>query len=154
MGASVGTNGSSRRRGRRGGGGQGAFSDINVTPMVDVMLVLLIIFMVAAPMLTAGVTVDLPETNAKPLPGKEEVLAVSIDPKGDIYIQKEKIELDKLRGRLQAVAQENKDMRIFVRGDKGVDYGKVMQVIGEINGAGLTKVALVSETVGEMPAKR
>ena len=152
MGASIGSNGS-KRRGRRGGA-NGAFSDINVTPMVDVMLVLLIIFMVAAPMLTAGVTVDLPETNAKPLPGKEEVLAVSIDPKGDIYIQKEKIALEKLKGRLEAVAQENKDMRVFVRGDKGVDYGTVMKVIGEINGAGLTKVALVSETVGDMPVKR
>lgn len=153
MGANVGTGTSGRRRGRRGGAA-GAFSDINVTPMVDVMLVLLIIFMVAAPMLTAGVTVDLPETNAKPLPGKEEVLAISIDPKGDIYIQKEKIAIEKLRGRLQAVAQENKDMRIFVRGDKGVDYGTVMKVIGEINGAGLTKVALVSETIGDMPVKR
>jgi biopolymer transport protein TolR len=153
MGASVGSGGGSSRRSRRGGG-HGTFNDINVTPMVDVMLVLLIIFMVAAPMLTAGVTVDLPETNAKPLPGKEEVLAVSIDPKGDIYIQKEKIPLEKLRGRLEAVAQENKDMRVFVRGDKVVDYGKVMQVIGEINGAGLTKVALVSETIGEMPVKK
>jgi biopolymer transport protein TolR len=152
MGASVGSGGGGRRS--RRGGGRGAFNDINVTPMVDVMLVLLIIFMVAAPMLTAGVTVDLPETNAKPLPGKEEVLAISIDPKGDIYVQKERIAFDKLKGRLQAVAQENKDMRVFVRGDKVVDYGKVMQVIGEINAAGLTKVALVSETVGEVPAKR
>ncbi|MBY0355989.1 MAG: protein TolR [Rickettsiales bacterium] len=150
---SAGTSGGGRRRGRRGGG-QGAFSEINVTPMVDVMLVLLIIFMVAAPLLTSGVTVDLPETQAKPLPGKEEVLAISIDPKGDIFVQKEKIPLDKLRGRLQAVAQENKDLRIFVRGDKGVDYGTVMKVIGEINASGLNKVALVSETIGDMPVKR
>jgi len=116
-----------------------------VTPFVDVMLVLLIIFMVTAPMLTAGVTVDLPKSDAQPLPGTDEPLSVSVDKKGDIYIQETKVKMGELAEKLTAIVGEKKDTRIFVRGDAGIDYGRVMEVIGVINRAGLLKVALVSE---------
>ena len=133
----------------RGGRGRGyrkqQFTEINVTPLVDVMLVLLIIFMVTAPMLTAGVTVDLPESSASPVPGQDEPLAVSIKADGSIYIQETKVELEGLRDKLQAIVGEKTETRIFVRGDKTVDYGFVMRVIGEINAAGLLKVALITE---------
>jgi biopolymer transport protein TolR len=128
-------------------------SDINVTPMVDVMLVLLVIFMVTAPLLTAGVQVDLPKTAAKPLAGQDEPLAVSIKADGSIYLQETAIELEALAPRLIAITGQNPEARIFVRGDKGVVYGRVMEVMGTINGAGYTKVALVTEQVAEAPAK-
>lgn len=122
-------------------------SDINVTPLVDVMLVLLIIFMVTAPMLTAGVTVDLPESAAEPLPGQDEPLAVSIDAAGDVFIQKTKVDLDELTPKLLAITNAKKDTRIFVRGDQAIDYGRVMWVMGKIHSAGFTKVALVTQPV-------
>jgi biopolymer transport protein TolR len=122
------------------------FSQINITPMVDVMLVLLVIFMVAAPMMTAGVTVDLPDSNASPIAGQGEPLAVSITANGDIWIQKSKVPFKDFQKKLKAVTSEKKDTRIFVRGDRSVDYGKIMQVVGEINEAGYNKVALVTET--------
>jgi biopolymer transport protein TolR len=124
-------------------------SEINVTPLVDVMLVLLIIFMVTAPMLTAGVPVDLPETKAAPLPGSDEPLSISIKSKGRIYLQESQVELEDLAEKLKAIAGENKDARIFVRGDRKVDYGFVMQVVGEINTAGFTRVGLVTDTAKE-----
>lgn len=120
-------------------------SEINVTPMVDVMLVLLIVFMVAAPLLTVGVTVDLPETKAATIPGEDEPLAVSIDAEGLIYLQDTVLELDVLVPRLLAITGNNPDVRIFVRGDKHIDYGRVMQVMGTINAAGFRKVALITE---------
>jgi biopolymer transport protein TolR len=123
-----------------------AFSDINITPMVDVMLVLLIIFMVAAPMMTSGVNVDLPKSSAAPVAGQDEPLAVSITANGKIYIQKTRVELKDLQTKLKAITSEKKDTRIFVRGDKTVDYGRIMQVVGEINAAGFGKVALITET--------
>lgn len=136
-----------RRNGRRAE----PFSEINITPMVDVMLVLLVIFMVAAPMMTTGVTVDLPQSNASPIAGQDEPLTVSITADGKIYIQKTLVPLKNLQSKLNAVSNEKKDTRIFVRGDKSVDYGKIMQVVGEINGAGYNKVALLTE-IGSGPA--
>ncbi len=120
-------------------------SEINVTPMVDVMLVLLVIFMVTAPLLTVGVTVDLPKTKASVIPGEDEPLAVSIDDIGQIFIQDTKVDLAGLVPRLLAITGNNPDVRIFVRGDKGIHYGRVMQVMGTVNAAGFRKVALITE---------
>ena len=131
--------------GGRGGRQRHRVSEINVTPMVDVMLVLLIIFMVAAPMMTAGVPVDLPKTSAKALPGNDEPLSVSVASDGKVYLQETAVKIDDLVEKLRAIAKQKDDIRIFVRGDKSVDYGRVMQVVGTINGAGFTKVALVTE---------
>jgi biopolymer transport protein TolR len=122
-----------------------AFAEINVTPMVDVMLVLLIIFMVTAPMLTAGVQVDLPKAQSAPLQGQDEPLVVSVQSNGKIFLQKTPVSADELGAKLKAVAGEKTDTRIFVRGDKAVDYGRIMHVIGEINVAGFSKVALITE---------
>jgi biopolymer transport protein TolR len=119
-------------------------SDINVTPMVDVMLVLLVIFMVTAPLLTVGVQVDLPETQAAAVPGQDEPLAVSIDAGGKIFVQDSEASLDELVPRLAAIAGSNPDLRIFVRADKGIHYGRVMEVVGAINAAGYRKVALLT----------
>ncbi len=138
-----------RGGGRRGRGGRRKrrpIGDINVTPMVDVMLVLLIVFMVTAPLLTTGVAVDLPRAESSPLPGQDEPLSVTIDPKGRVFLQESEIALDQLPARLVAVTQRNKDARIFVRGDKGVDYGTVMGVVSAINRAGFAKVALLTES--------
>jgi biopolymer transport protein TolR len=147
MGAKLTSGGS----GGRSGGGRGyrsnQFTDINVTPFVDVMLVLLIIFMVAAPMLTAGVTVDLPESSAKPVGGEDEPLSVTITNEGKIFIQETEVPLEQLGDRLNAIVGEKTDTRIFVRGDKNVSYGEVMRVMGEINAAGLSKVALLTEAL-------
>lgn len=120
-------------------------TDINVTPLVDVMLVLLIIFMITSPMLVAGVAVDLPKTESAPLAGEDEPLAVTVDAKGAIYIQDTRIELNELVPKLEAIVGEKKDTRIFVRGDKAIHYGKVMEVVGAISAAGFTKVALITE---------
>jgi len=120
-------------------------SEINIVPMVDVMLVLLIIFMVCSPMLIAGVEVDLPKTKAAALSGQDEPLAISINKKGDIYIQETKINTADLKKKLKSILKEKIDTRIFVRGDKNVDYGTVMQVFGSIKAAGFSNVALVTE---------
>jgi biopolymer transport protein TolR len=122
------------------------FCEINITPMVDVMLVLLVIFMVAAPMMTSGVSVDLPKTNASPIGGQDEPLSVSVKSNGKIYLQKTPIEIGELQEKLKLLLGEKKDTRIFIRGDKAVDYGKVMEAVGEINAAGFNKVALITET--------
>ncbi len=121
------------------------FTEINVTPFVDVMLVLLVIFMVTAPMMTAGVNVDLPDSNARALPGNDEPLELSITNSGKIYLQKTEVPLKDLQGKLSAIVGQKKDTRIFVRGDKSADYGAIMRVVGEINAAGLNKVSLVTE---------
>ena len=120
-------------------------ADINVTPFVDVMLVLLIIFMVTAPLLTVGVDIDLPKTKAGPLKGQDEPLAVSIDAQGQIYIQDTEVDMDTLAPRLTAITKANPEVRIFIRGDKAIDYGRVMEVMGAINGAGFKNVALITE---------
>ena len=127
-----------------------AMSEINVTPFVDVMLVLLIVFMVAAPLLTIGVPVDLPQSQARPLPEDSKPLAVSIDRDGNIYLQDAKVGFDELVPRLTAIAQNKMDNRIYVRADHSISYGRVMEVMGAMNAAGFTKVALVTET----PVKR
>lgn len=131
-------------------------SEINVTPMVDVMLVLLIIFMVTAPLLTVGVSVDLPKTKASTIAGDDEPLAVSIDAKGQIFIQDTKIDLSGLVPRLLAITGNNPDVRIFVRGDKAISYGRVMEVMGTVNAAGFRKVALITEhmAVPKPPKKK
>ncbi len=120
-------------------------SEINVTPFVDVMLVLLVIFMVTAPLLTVGVSVDLPKTKAKVIPGKDEPLAITIDSSGKIFIQDTEVELNTLTARLKAISNNRQDSRIFIRGDKNIDYGKVMEVMSEITAAGFNKVSLITE---------
>jgi biopolymer transport protein TolR len=131
--------------GRRKAGRFQQMSDINVTPFVDVMLVLLVVFMVTAPLLSVGVPVDLPEAPAKPLAGNEEPLTISVDSAGKIYLQETEVALDELVPRLKAISENRTDARIFVRGDREVDYGNVMAVMGTINAAGYNKVALVAE---------
>lgn len=132
-----------RRFGRRAR--RRPMSEINVTPMVDVMLVLLVIFMVTAPLLTVGVQVDLPKTQAAVIPGKDEPLAVTVNKNGNIFLQETEIELDALAPRLLAITNNNPAVRIFVRGDQAINYGRIMEVMGTINAAGFTKVALVTE---------
>jgi biopolymer transport protein TolR len=122
-----------------------AMSEINVTPMVDVMLVLLIIFMVTAPLLTSGVEVDLPDAASSEIKGEDEPLAVSVNAQGSIFVQDTEVTLETLAPRLAAVTGRNEDFRIFVRGDKAIDYGRVMQVVGAINAAGYRKVALLTD---------
>jgi biopolymer transport protein TolR len=122
-------------------------AEINVTPMVDVMLVLLIIFMVSAPLLTVGVPLDLPQTQAKTLDQDKEPLTVSVNVKGEVYLQNSEVPLDELVAKLKAVteARGGMDERIFVRGDRQVDYGTVMKVMGRLSSAGFRRVALVTE---------
>lgn len=122
-------------------------SEINVTPLVDVMLVLLIIFMVCSPMLVAGVQVDLPKTKAAALSGQDEPVAISIDKFGNVYISETKVKIAELGDKLNAVLKEKKETRIFVRGDKKIDYGKVMEVFAELKTAGFKNVALVTEVL-------
>ena len=120
-------------------------SEINVTPFVDVMLVLLIIFMVTAPLLTVGVQVDLPESAADSLPDDQEPLTISINSKGEIYIQEHQVTYQKMVPKLLAIAKNRTDTRIYVRGDKNINYGRVLEVMGTLSGAGFSKVALISE---------
>ena len=120
-------------------------SEINVTPFVDVMLVLLIIFMVTAPLLTVGVQVDLPESSADTLPEEQEPLTLTINSKGEIYIQEHQVTYQKMVPKLLAIAKNRTDTRIYVRGDKNINYGRVLEVMGTLSGAGFSKVALISE---------
>lgn len=120
-------------------------AEINVTPFVDVMLVLLIVFMVAAPLLTAGITVDLPKAQARQLPQDDRPLELTVDQKGEIFLADTPVTLESLEARLTAITGENKETRIYVRGDRRNDYGRVVEVIGAINAAGYTRVALVSD---------
>ena len=122
-----------------------ALAEINVTNLVDVVLVLLIIFMVTAPLLTAGVAVDLPKTRARLLSQDKEPLTITIEKNGKIFLQETEIAVAELVPRLTAIAENGYDQRIFVRGDKAVDYGTVMQVMGELNAAGFRRIGLVTE---------
>ena len=144
MGATV-TSGGRVEGARRRRGQYQPLAEINVTPFVDVMLVLLIVFMVTAPLLTAGVPVDLPKAAAKPLPQDSKPLEISIDQKGAIFIVDTEVSIEELIPRLTAISGESRDTRIYVRGDTKLDYGRVMEVIGAINAAGYSKVALVAE---------
>ena len=132
-----------KRRHRR----RRVMSEINVTPMVDVMLVLLIIFMVSAPLLTVGVPLDLPQTQAKSLDQDKEPLTVSVNLKGQVFLQNTEIPLQDVVAKLKAVtdARGGADERIYVRGDRQVDYGTVMKVMGRISAAGYRRVALVTD---------
>jgi biopolymer transport protein TolR len=134
---------SGRRQRRR----RGVMSEINVTPMVDVMLVLLIIFMISAPLLTVGVPLDLPQTQAKSLDNDKEPLTVSVDTQGKVFLQNTEIGIEELLPKLKAITEARGGMeeRIFVRGDRKVDYGTVMKVMGRLSGAGFHRVALVTE---------
>ncbi|HTL65065.1 MAG TPA: protein TolR [Pseudolabrys sp.] len=126
---------------------QRVMSEINVTPMVDVMLVLLIIFMVSAPLLTVGVPIDLPQSQAKSLEQDKEPLTVSVNDRGQIFLQNSEIAADDLVAKMEAVAEARggKEARVYVRGDKKVDYGTMMKVMGRLSSAGFHRVALVTE---------
>lgn len=124
---------------------RGPVNDINVAPFVDVMLVLVVIFMVAAPLLTVGVPVDLPEASVKPINQEREPLVITIDKEGRIFLQEAEVEQAVLVPRLIAVSETNNDLRVFVRGDRDLDYGRVMEVMGMVNQAGFAKVALIAE---------
>jgi biopolymer transport protein TolR len=143
MGAIAGGGGG--RRGRRKGRRPAVMSEINVTPLVDVMLVLLIIFMVSAPLLTVGVPIDLPESKAGALNEEKEPLTISVNNEGEIFLQDTKISLDDLVPRLNAITNQGYEERIYVRGDRNVNYGQVMRVMGTISSAGFRRVALVTE---------
>ena len=138
----------------RGRGRYRAMADINVTPLVDVMLVLLIVFMVTAPMLTSGVNVDLPKTDAKPLNSDATPLTVSVKADGTVYLQDAQLQVPELVGKLTAIAQNDMTRRIFVRADKDIPYGQVMQVMATIAQGGFTKVALLAEQASGAPPSR
>ena len=141
---------SGRRRGKREG--HRMMADINVTPFVDVMLVLLIVFMVTAPLLTVGVQVDLPKADAQAIPGNDEPLTISVNAEGKVFLQETETPLDALGSRLSAITGNNPDARIFVRGDQAINYGRVMEVMSTVNRAGYRKVALVAEAPRATPA--
>lgn len=132
--------GGRRRRGQR----RALVSEINVTPFVDVMLVLLIIFMVAAPLMTVGVPIELPETQARALEAKTQPITVSVNEQGQIFLQETEISLDEIVPRLQAISQTGYEERIFVRGDRSADYGIVMRVMARISSAGYRNLGLVT----------
>jgi len=120
-------------------------AEINITPLVDVMLVLLIVFMVTSPMLVAGINIELPETKASPVSSKEEPLVVSIDKKGKLYLMDVPIEKKELVAKLKAIYANKKNNKLFIRGDENANYGVIMQIMGEANAAGFTKISLISK---------
>jgi biopolymer transport protein TolR len=144
MAGALGQTAGHKRRGRARRRRALPIADINMTPFIDVMLVLLIIFMVAAPMLTVGVPIELPKTAAKPMQDETQPITVSINRDGEIYLQESKITLDDLVQRLQAISKNGVDDRIFIRGDKETNYGVMMQVMGLVSGAGFRKIGLVT----------
>ncbi|EHD14572.1 putative biopolymer transport protein [Commensalibacter intestini A911] len=129
-------------RGRRGRRPQ---ADINVTPMVDVMLVLLIIFMVAAPMMTSGINVDLPKTDAKPVNSDTKPITVTVKADGSVYLGDNAVDMSQLVDQLRAVSQNDPEHRIFVKGDQHINYGRVMEIMGRITAGGFTHVALLAQ---------
>ncbi len=140
MGAGGGGSGGRRARRKR----HQPMAEINVTPMVDVMLVLLIIFMVAAPLLTVGVPIDLPETRAKALQDDVEPIAISVSKDGKVFLQETEIDPEEIVAKLEAIARNGYEERIYVRGDRDADYGTVMRIMGRISAAGFRRIGLVT----------
>ena len=145
----AGTGGSGRFRRRR----YTPIADINVTPLVDVMLVLLIIFMITAPLLQVGVPVDLPKTSAQQVGGKDEPLIVSVNSKDEVFLGETKFELPELSAKLKAVYGEKPDQRVFIRGDKAINYGRMMEVMGVVIDSGFRQLGLLGEQAQGAPAK-
>ena len=143
MAMSVGTGGSSRGR-RRSRGDRRVMSEINVTPFVDVMLVLLIVFMVTAPLLTAGVPIDLPQASVQPLAVDRKPIMVTVDPEGKIFVGEDEVTMETLVPTVTGLANGSFEERIYVRGDKTASYGTIMTVMGTINGAGFKQIGLVA----------
>lgn len=142
---------SSRNKRRRASPG---FTDINVTPFVDVMLVLLVVFMVTAPMLTVGVPVDLPKTKAAKLNDQVEPLVVTVDAQGRSFLQDQEVAGEALISQLMTITGQNKDAKIYVRGDKSLAYGRIMEIMGDIAASGFSKVSLIAEMPGSKPAPK
>lgn len=144
-------------RGHRGGRGHGRRrsrggrlnADINVTPLVDVMLVLLIVFMVAAPLLSVGVPLELPKTDAKSLPSQTEPITISVDKDGSIFIQERLVTLDELAPRLTAISANGYEERIYLRADENSDYGAVMKVMARVNASGFSNIGLVTDPISQ-----
>lgn len=150
MGASVSGGGrSGRGSGRRRNRSGRLNADINVTPLVDVMLVLLIVFMVAAPLLSVGVPLELPKTDAKSLPSQTEPITISVDKDGAIFIQEMSVTLAELAPRLSAVAANGYEERIYLRADEDADYGAVMKVMARVNASGFSNIGLVTDPVSQ-----
>jgi biopolymer transport protein TolR len=145
MGMTVGAAGRKSGRGRRGVPRYGAMADINMTPFIDVMLVLLIIFMVAAPLLTSGVAVDLPQAKAGALNVEQKPIAIALDDQGQLFLMDQPIAEAELVDKLQALAADGADHRIYLRASKVVPYGRVAEIMGAVTAAGYKKVALVTE---------
>ena len=143
---------STRGGGRRGrGSGRRPMSEINVTPFVDVMLVLLIIFMVTAPLLTAGVPIDLPDSRAAQLPSDQQQVTISIDQAGYVYIDDAAVELGGLPQALESIPRSGEGPDITLRADRALDYGRVMAVMGELNRAGLNRISLITNSATPAP---
>jgi biopolymer transport protein TolR len=145
MAAAGGAKRGGRRGSRRRGGGNRPMSDINVTPMVDVMLVLLIVFMVAAPLMTVGVAIDLPETQARQMNTESKPITISVTPDGQVFLADAQVPLEELVDRVAAVAVNGTEDRIYVRGDTSANYGAVMRVMGTLSGAGYSKIGLITD---------
>ena len=144
--------GNSRGNRRLAGGRYRPMSDINVTPLVDVMLVLLVVFMVTAPLLTVGVPVDLPQTQAPPINEPKEPLVITVNRDGAIFIQEASVPVDSLVPKLQAITGSNPDAVLYVRGDKEINYGRVLEIMSLVSSAGFRKVSLVAEAPKGRPA--
>ena len=142
--------GGGRRRGRRGGK-SAPMSEINVTPMVDVMLVLLIIFMVAAPLMTVGVPIDLPKTQAKQLNTEQKPITISVNNEGLIFVGEQPVQLANIIEAVTAATPNGTEDRVYVRGDTTASYGTVMEVMGALSGAGFTKIGLLTDQAQKQP---
>ena len=140
LGGGDGGGGRRRRRSRR----VAVMNEINMTPFIDVMLVLLIIFMVAAPMMTVGVPIDLPESQAKAMEGQTKPITVSINAKGQVFVQDDEVTADTVVAKVQTLARAGTDERVYIRGEKTADYGLIMRIMGRLNSAGFKKIGLVT----------